>query len=402
MGRPFLLQRSPQSEFLEQSPGAITVRGVSPGPEFIISEDVAGCLKALDSPTDIQVLHSHWGLTRETVAKLLDAQLLVEATDEPSDPRLLSDFFPRFLNCPRGPAGGAQITVFGAPSDLLSQTGSGPRGGPAAFRMASSQLDYVVGDDGESPQGWYDCASGLHVLRGVTFVDAGDVTTQLGESGLDYGVRLAQTARRCVALGSIPVALGGDHSISYWLISAVQRAIREPIAVLHLDAHSDLSGRIEQGVPTNGSFARWLIEENSEMPFISVGLKGFQAGRQPSLAPRHMLISAEDTVRRRAEWVLSHLPETMPCYVSLDMDVLDPSVAPATNVPIPGGLSFETVREILTLVGVHRRIAGVDVVELNPDRDLYLRTASSGLHLLMALLGAAVSTTKSREGENPQ
>jgi agmatinase len=263
--------------------------------------------------------------------------------------------------------------------------------------MASSQLNYSVSDSSGLPQGWYDCATGSHVLRGVTFVDAGDVTPQLGESGVDYGNRLGRVARRCVALGSIPVIFGGDHSISYWLISAVQSASPEPIAVLHLDAHSDISERSERDVPANGSFARWIIEENPEMPFVSVGIKGFLIRQQPSLSPGHTIISAAEAAQHKSEWILAHLPENMPCYVSLDLDVLEPSIAPATNVPIPGGLTFEAVREILTKVGSHRRIVGVDVVELNPDRDLYLKSASAGMHLLMSLLGP-ISNTYSNEG----
>ncbi len=385
------MQRSPHIELLVQAAGSYTARGPLPNLEFVISQDVAECLKALDSPTDIAALYSQWNLTSTTLAKLLNAGLLVEAAEELPGQGLISDFFPRFLNCPKGSAGEAQVTVFGAPSDFSSQTGSGARAAPAAIRVASSQLEYAVDAD-LSPRGWFDVAAGHHVLEGVTFVDAGDVVPQLGEPAERYGVRLSQLVRRCVALKSVPVVLGGDHSISYWTISGVLSASHEPIAVLHLDAHSDLAERGRYSVPTNGNFARCLIEENPGMPFVSVGLKGFQMMKQPSLNLNHVLMGASDALQKKAAGVLSNFPEGMPVYVSFDIDVLDPLVAPATNVPIPGGLSFDAVKEILSVIGKSRRVVGVDIVEINPDRDQYLRTASSGLHLLMTLLGAVFSS----------
>jgi agmatinase len=105
------------------------------------------------------------------------------------------------------------------------------------------------------------------------------------------------------------------------------------------------------------------------------------------------LVSAADLIRNGPELALSFLPESMPCYVSFDIDVLDPSVAPGTNVPLPGGFSFEKLRDFLTCLASRRRLAGVDIVELNPERDPYSRSASAAVHLLLALLASSFPTS---------
>ncbi len=85
------------------------------------------------------------------------------------------------------------------------------------------------------------------------------------------------------------------------------------------------------------------------------------------------------------------VPEDARCYVTLDIDVLDPSVAPATNAPVPGGLLFEEVRAILETVGRARNVVAADIVEVNPGRDPHLVTARTANHLAMSLLGACFS-----------
>jgi agmatinase len=85
------------------------------------------------------------------------------------------------------------------------------------------------------------------------------------------------------------------------------------------------------------------------------------------------------------------VPADLPCYVSLDMDVVDPSIAPGTNSPEPDGLSFQEVREILVTAGKRRRIIGADVVEINAFHDPRLLTAKVAIRLILSLLASCLS-----------
>lgn len=386
-----LVQKSLQFKVVTREPGCVIVQGG--GFPLRVSEDVAEVLVSLSSEVELSSLTSARGLNPTCVARLIQGRVLVDSEDGSSQLARLSSFFPRFLGSPDGALGEADVTVIGVPFDVLSQTGSGTRAGPAALRVASSQLGYRI-DNTDRVVGWFDSGLDRHVLADVTFADAGDIELQVGDPVSCLGSQISYAAQICAGLGSLPVFLGGDHSLSYWTIDAIRRAHHGSISVLHLDAHSDLSERTETNVPTNGSFARHLVEENPELPFVTAGLRGYLGCKQLSLSPAHKLITGSDLVRQGHKAVLSLLPEGMPCYVSLDVDVLDPAIIPATNTPIPGGLRFEEVQEILAAIGAERRIVGVDIVELNPDRDLYSRSALTALYLILALLGSSFSRAR--------
>lgn len=102
--------------------------------------------------------------------------------------------------------------------------------------------------------------------------------------------------------------------------------------------------------------ARALLGLSGVHSLVTVGLRGILPVQQHEIRPGHKLMTVREIKQSGVESVLSHLPADVPCYVSLDTDVLDPSIAPATNTPEPDGLSFQEVREILVTIGKHRQI----------------------------------------------
>lgn len=386
-----MVRRSTQAEVLSRDPGSVRFRRTDSGVEIVAPDSVAARLDSLVHPVEVSALWRDGFLGCETVARLLGAGLLEDSEQENAGGFFFVPFVPAFLGCPQGYVGEARITVIGVSTDILSQTGAGARAGCAALRTASSSFQYELDAATGQPRGWYDASAGRRVLQHVTFVDVGDISPQFGESVVRLGMRIGDAGRTAVALGSVPLFLGGDHSITYWAARGVRRELGS-LSVLHLDAHSDLAERTGYGVPTNGSFARWLVEEHPEMPFVTLGVRGYLPAEQLQLSPAHSVVSTAEVARHGASAALSRLPPDVPCYISLDIDVLDPSVAPGTNVPVPGGLSFEQVRDILTTVGASRRVAAVDLVELNPERDPYLRSASAAVHLVLSLLGSYFGT----------
>ena len=300
----------------------------------------------------------------------------------------LSPFEPTFLRCPSGKPGAAHVSVLGVPYDILSRTGPGAASGPPALRVASSNPGYTLDETSGQPAGWFDYYEDRQILTGVSFADLGDIDLPHGASASELGCRLAAVVERCHNLGSFPLLLGGDHSLTYWSVKALSQ---QPLSVLHLDAHSDLAEFPGPAAHCNASVARALLALPGVSSLLTVGLRGILPAHQDSLRPGHRILTANQFEELGAEAVVDLLPADLPCYVSLDVDVLDPSLASGTNSPEPDGLSFRQVREILAAAGKHRRIAGADVVEINAFHDPRLLTARYATRLILSLLASCIA-----------
>lgn len=246
-------------------------------------------------------------------------------------------------NARRLPLGG--VAVLGVPFDGNSSFLKGTAGAPArileALHSSSGNLCCETGLDLGADERW--AAVGDARIGSGTFVE--DVETAVGEL-------LAASLR--------VLALGGDHSISYPLLRAHAR-VHPALTAVHLDAHPDLydeldGNRLSHACP----FAR-VMEEGLVGRLMQIGIR---------TSTPHQLVQAErfgvETIEMRNWTTETELPDG-PCYVSIDLDVLDPAFAPGVSHHEPGGMS---VRQLLHLI--HRLpgpIVGADLVEYNPRRD---------------------------------
>ena len=269
----------------------------------------------------------------------------------------------------------AQVAFLGVPYDGgTPQPGipTGQRAGPAAAREATVDQFYYprladAGDD-QGAEGWYDVEADRDYLVGVRMADVGDVAIQGSDTQANYE-RIRSAARGVVERGALLVAIGGDHSISYPLGRGM-----EPLGefdVVHVDAHTDALDTLDGARLTGASQLRRL----AELPFV---------GTVTALGVRNVARAEVDGIRelggrwattlqvleRGASTVVREtVPETERLYVSIDLDVLDSSVAPGHSLVEPGGLSYRQLRELLGEVARRGRVIGFDVVELNPARD---------------------------------
>ena len=159
----------------------------------------------------------------------------------------------------------------------------------------------------------------------------------------------------------IPIFLGGDHSITYPLLRAIQAVSTRP-TILHIDAHADLYDEFEGDRYSHACpFAR-IMEEKLASRLVQVGIRTLTAHLREQIDR-----FAVDVIDMRA-WTAGKRPLiTGPVYLSLDLDALDPAFAPGVSHWEPGGL---TVREVITLIQeLGRSLIGADVVEYNPLRD---------------------------------
>jgi agmatinase len=189
--------------------------------------------------------------------------------------------------------------------------------------------------------------------------------------------------RRLLEQGGRPIALGGDHSVSYPVLRAVRPAW-PALTILHIDAHPDLydayeGDRFSHACP----FAR-IMEEALADRLVQVGIRTMNEP-QRAQAERYGV-----EIIDMPAWSAGRRPQLRgPLYVSIDIDALDPAFAPGVSHREPGGLS---VREVLTLLqSLPLPLVGADIVEFNPSEDPVGLTASVCAKLVKELASRMVT-----------
>ena len=234
--------------------------------------------------------------------------------------------------------------LLGIPYDASSSYMRGPSLAPPVIRRALSS---------GSSNAWSE-----RVRDMATLEDAGDI--ELPDIG-NPRVAIELEALRVIESGKRPLSLGGDHSVTYPLLRAV-RAHHAPLTVVHLDAHADLYDEFEGDKYSHACpFAR-IMEEGLADRLVQVGIRTLNGHQRDQVARFGV-----EVIDMRA-WAAGQRPEvTGDVYLSVDLDVLDPSHAPGVSHWEPGGL---TTRELVTVIQtLGGRIAGADLVEYNPERD---------------------------------
>jgi formimidoylglutamase len=287
------------------------------------------------------------------------------------------------------------VAIVGAPFDDMVTNRPGARYGPRAIRQAN-----YTGSDPNSLQ------LGVEPYEVLTVVDAGDanVVPMLPERG---HAMIYRKVREVAATGAIPIVLGGDHSITWPSATAVAQ-VRRPgsVGIVHFDAHADTANDSWGQLAAHGSPMRRLIESGavSGRNFVQVGLRGYWPG------PDVLAWMAEHGLRwhlmteiesRGAEAVIDDAiaealdgPDVV--YLSVDIDVVDPGMAPGTGTPEPGGmLPRELLRAVRRIAG-RVELAGMDVVEVSPPYDWADSTAALANRVVLEAISALA--VKRRDG----
>jgi agmatinase len=275
----------------------------------------------------------------------------------------------------------AQIAFLGVPYDGGTPQPFVPTGqsmGPAAARQATAaQIEY--------PDGWYDVEADRDYLTGVTMADVGDVVIQGSDVDGNYA-RITAAARAIAERGALMVAVGGDHSISYPLGRGMEPL--GEIGVVHVDAHTDFLDELDGSRLTGASQLRRLAELSFVSHVAALGVRNVERDEIDGI--RELGGSWATTLdvieRGPAPVVRDAVPEADSLYVSIDLDVLDSSVALGHSLPEPGGLSYRQLRSLLVEVARRGRVVGFDVVELNPSRDPSGTTARVAAWTIVHLL----------------
>jgi agmatinase len=271
---------------------------------------------------------------------------------------------------------GVDVAVVGVPYDLATTNRPGTRLGPRAIRAASASLAWT------RPYAWdFDPFERLNVIDwGDVFFDPGrpqNAPEEIRKQFSDFA-----------ANGVAVLALGGDHFISYPILQALH-AKHGPLSLIHFDAHSDTwrdtEDRIDHGTMFFQATRQGLVDPARS---IQIGMRthneeshGFEV-LDAGWLHQHGVDACVAAIRER---VGNHK-----CYVSFDIDFLDPAFAPGTGTPVVGGFStHDALRLVRGLAGLD--IVGMDVVEVSPPFDTSELTALAGASIAQELLAAHAS-----------
>ncbi len=276
------------------------------------------------------------------------------------------------------------IVVAGVCLDQAATGNPGTRFGPDRLREVSAKfLAYERDIFTRRNRGWYNADLGTVILEGVPFGDLGNVAYRTGESLATVYERCYRGALLSHRSGTFPVFIGGDHSISAPLIRACTEVHGE-IVIIHLDAHTDM-GEWEVGSEHHhGNVMRRVVHENPTAHLLQFGVRGFAGA---PLGEERCQTTTQVVIEEGLANVLAtRLPKGRKCYISFDVDVLDPSFAPGTGTPVPLGMTPQALLKLLRAVIEHNQVVGMDVVELSPALDRDDMTTSLVFHILMKVL----------------
>ena len=243
----------------------------------------------------------------------------------------------------------ARVAVLPVPYDATTSYRPGCRLGPGAIIEASR---YVEEYDEEL--GWEPCSVGIYTCPEVEPV-AGDPKAMLDRVEAVVSYLISQ--EKLVAL------LGGEHTLTTAAVRAHVAAFG-PLSVLHLDAHLDLRDTYHDSAFSHACVMRRVWEV---APVVAVGARSCSGPEHRWLAERGgaCFWAADATgAEAWAEAICESLGQRV--YVTIDLDVFDPSVMPSVGTPEPGGLGWAEVKLLLKTVAARRRVVGFDLMELSP------------------------------------
>ncbi len=243
----------------------------------------------------------------------------------------------------------ARVVVLPVPYDSTTDYRPGARDGPWAIIDASQNLELY---DQELGQEVYHV--GIHTLLELQPAMGGP--QQMVE-------RIYEVASRFLPRDVLPVMLGGEHTITLGMVQALLESYPR-LSVLQLDAHTDLR---DEYMGTRFGHACVMRRIGELCPVVAVGIRSLSLEEHQFAKEQGLPLFFAEALGGDASWVDRVVASLSPeVYVTIDLDVFDPSLMAAVGTPEPGGLRWEEVLTLLRAVARQRRVVGFDVVELSP------------------------------------
>lgn len=299
-----------------------------------------------------------------------------------------------------------QIELTGVPLDL----GAGRRGvdmGPSAIRIAGitealKRMGHEVNDEGDltvvTPE--------VQVIENPRLKYLPEITKTVKN--------LCQSVIKIMNRNCFPLVLGGDHSIAIGTISGVSSFFRKnnkKLGLIWIDAHGDMN--TPETTPTGNihgmPFAVCLGKGTPELTGVGgnfpkidpqdavlVGVRNLDPQEQKNIREAGITVYSMEDIDRRGifdimvEAVEIALRNTEALHLSLDMDALDPQVAPGVGTPVRGGLTYREAHTAMEIIAATKKLCSMEVVEVNPILDIRNSTAEVAVELVESALGKRI------------
>ena len=296
---------------------------------------------------------------------------------------------------------GLDVVIVGAPVDSGTSHRSGAKFGPQAIRMG----DYLP-HDGERPH----LALRVDALQELKIADAGDL--MMAPGNLEDSLALLRKATEKISrAGAIAVVLGGDHSIASADVAGIaDHRGKGKISMIHFDAHAD-TGDLQMGALVgHGTPMRRLIEAGAVRGdrFLQLGLRGYWPDGATLDWMRDQGMRSYEMTEIHHRGLTAVLDESFATltdgcdgvFLSVDIDVVDPGMAPGTGTPEPGGMTSRELLEAVRRICLELPVVGIDVVEVAPPFDSADITAILANRVVLEAL-SAIAKRKSGKPYSP-
>lgn len=268
-------------------------------------------------------------------------------------------------------AGAIDVAICGVPWDGTAISRSGTHLGPQAIRSC----DHMPTPPLARPH----LHVGVDPLEHLKVCDYGDANIIIGDTDRTFA-NVRSFISEIASAGVIPIILGGDHGVTWPNVTAIADVLGYGnVGVVHFDAHADTAPDMQGVLASHGTPMRRLIESGAVRGrnFVQIGLRGYWPGpdvlswMKEQEMKSHFMAEVQahgfDAVLDRA--VNEALDGAEHLFISLDIDVVDPSAAPGTGSPEPGGLTSREVLRAVRRLAAEVGIVGMDVVEVSPPYD---------------------------------
>lgn len=276
-----------------------------------------------------------------------------------------------------------ELVAIGVPYDEGTPYRSGARMAPRAIRDASMRLRFATANGLDV----FDVQRRAGARLAARAWDGGDVdVVPLDQQRTFQAISDAVAATR--AAGAVPVLLGGDNSVTY---PALRGLGDGRATVVQLDAHLDYGEHYFGSAHGNSTPLRAARRGGYCARILHLGARGYdntELSLRDSESDGNLVVSAQECRQGAAAEAIAALAPGAPVYVSLDIDVADPSIAPGTGYLEPGGLDYPLLRGLLQALGARCELIGCELVEISPPYDVGATTALLGAQLLVDLLSA--------------